>query len=371
MAESVVYRLCEAGDAPQLRTLWKLVFDDTEEFLDFYFANRFVPAYSVCTEVDGVIVGGIFGLPCAMSVRGVAVKASMSSGFCTHPDHRGKGYFSNLYALYLQVLRKNGVVLAPNTPVIHEAYFRFETRSATRSRYLTGRCLTTVHTVCQLLDGEAMTGSLLACYDRNMAKYSGHIVRSYADFLLRLADCSSDGAKILGILEKNQVVAYAIIFETEDKMLAIEMIADNEDLEKTLLFGLVNQANGRSLEVKLPPDSRVYLPELAPKVQPQGVCALVNVGELLRLVGQKLPISVEVFDPIVPENNGIFNFMGEKVTTLPTCTISSGHLLQGLLGYWDFGALKKTGRLNLYDQRVIPVLLKYFPGQDCFVLEEY
>lgn len=371
MADSVIYRVCKAEDAPQLRGLWKLVFQDTDSFLDFYFSQRFVPAYSVCTVVNGEIVGGIFGLPCAMNVRGVAMKASMSSGFCTHPDHRRKGYFSNLYALYLQVLRKNGVVLAPNTPVYHDAYFRFETRSASRSRYLTGTCPAYLASRCQLISGEAYLGDLLACYDRNMGDYAGSICRSFADFRLRLQDCASDGGKILGIFGESSILAYAIFFENQEKLLAIEVIADDEDVAKALLFGLANQAKGRQLEITMPPDSTVTISGLTEKIAPQGVCALVNLERFLALVGKKLPISMEITDVIVPENNGIFNFSGEKLATLPAFSTTSGFLLQGLLGYHSFAQLKNQGNLRVYDHHVMEILEKQFPAQTCYILESY
>lgn len=371
MAEGVIYRVCTAEDAPQLQSLWKLVFGDTDSFLAFYFAHRFVPAYSVCTELDGNIVGGIFGLPCTMNLRGVGVKASMSSGFCTHPDHRGKGYFSNLYALYLHVLRENGVVLAPNTPVYHDAYFRFDTYSATNSRYLTGTCPTYLSPKCKLIDGLQFTDQLLACYNRNMADFSAAICRSYADFQLRLADCASDGAKILAIFEKKRVVAYAIYFANHEKLLTIEVIADNENLLGTLLYGLAFEADGRELEIKLPPNSKANLSHLTESIRPQGVCALVNAPRLLALVGKDLPISIQITDVIVPENRGIFNFSGESITTLPTASLSGGHLLQGILGYRTFSQLAKDGTMVVYDHNIIPILNRYFPAQDCYVLEEY
>ncbi|MFI3312474.1 MAG: GNAT family N-acetyltransferase [Eubacteriales bacterium] len=367
----VEYRICEAGDAPWLRQLWQLVFGDSDSFLDYYFANRFVPSHSVCTVVDGEIVGAIFGLPCAMNVRGVAVKASMSSGFCTHPDHRGKGYFSNLYALYLKVLRENAGVLAPNTPVYHDAYFRFETRTVSKSRYVSGICPPMLSKRCQLLDGDVYSGDLLACYDRNITKYSASIVRSYADFKLRIFDYFSDGAQVLGILEGGQVKAYAVFFETDAKLLAVEFVADDEDLAKILLWGLAGHARGREFMVKMPPDYDVTISGLAEQIAPQGVCALVNAPRLLELVGGGLDIKCAIQDPIVPENNGTFNFSGETVQDAPDFETTSGYLLQALVGYESFSVLHQNGHITCENPGILPVLERKFQQKDCFVVEEY
>ncbi len=370
MADMVEYRICEAGDIPQLRCLWKLVFEDSDGFLDFYFTQRFVPSHSVCTLVDGEIVGAIFGLPCHMSVGGVMVKSAMSSGFCTHPDHRGKGYFSTLYPFYLHVLRENGVILAPNTPVYHESYFRFETRTVSQACYLTGRISQILPSTATLLSLGDL-GQMVACYDCNMMGYSAILSRSYADFALRVADVLSDRGQMLGVWQGKKLLGYALFYVGQETLTAPELVAQNDAVATNLLAGLSNLSKGQPISVKMPPNSNVTLPGLVAEIRPQGVCALTNVSQIFKVLGREFPQTIQVFDEIFPENHGIFDCFGEKSSQPPAVAVKVGHLLQVLVGYRTWNELVESGDATCFFQDIPQELQENFPKITCFVPDEY
>ena len=49
-------RQARSSDKAEFRMLWDMCFTDSENFRNWFFENRYIPAYSVCMEEDGKIV---------------------------------------------------------------------------------------------------------------------------------------------------------------------------------------------------------------------------------------------------------------------------------------------------------------------------
>lgn len=327
------YRVTTTQDIPQLRCLWQTCFGDTDSFLDFFFGQRFVPNLSVCTEVDGVIVGAIFGLPTQMKVRNQWVTSSMSSGFCTHPDHRGKGYFTHLFSLYMANLRENDIVLAINTPVRHEGYFPLEQRTLTDSQKLSGIATTTKAVESIPWD----VGNLWKIYNIFSTDYTNILWRSYRDMALRLDDIFADGGQVLAVEG-----GYALYYNGPESLTAVELVG-KKSVYQDLVDGLCHMAQGKPVSMKLPPDVEVTAPGLTSEIYPQGVGGIVDISKLLSQIPVNL--SLEITDPVCPWNNIT---LGKG----PKATLSSGRFLQYLTGYVN------------YD-------LPDFQKEICFIPDEY
>ena len=107
-------------DVPALKSLWRECFGDGEDYLDFYFRNRFVPEDTLLVHEDGA--------PVAMLTL-MNVTRNGETGFylyavATHPDFRGRGLQRILNGYAEEVMRQRGGSFCCLVPA-EEYLFRF------------------------------------------------------------------------------------------------------------------------------------------------------------------------------------------------------------------------------------------------------
>ena len=70
----------------KVKALWKLCFDDSDQFIDMYFRLRYKSEINVVIESGNEVISALQMLPYPMSFCGKQVATSYISGACTHPD---------------------------------------------------------------------------------------------------------------------------------------------------------------------------------------------------------------------------------------------------------------------------------------------
>ena len=112
----------------EVRALWKLCFEDSEEFMDLYFNMRYRDEVNRCVRENGKMVAALQTLPYTMTLCGTTVRASYVSGACTHPDWRGQGVMRHLLDETHRRMYADGVVLSLLIPA-EEWLFQYYARS--------------------------------------------------------------------------------------------------------------------------------------------------------------------------------------------------------------------------------------------------
>ena len=80
----------------QVKALWKICFDDSEEFVEMYFRLRYKTEVNVAIQSGDEVISALQMLPYPMTFGGETVQTSYISGACTHPDFRSKGVMREL-----------------------------------------------------------------------------------------------------------------------------------------------------------------------------------------------------------------------------------------------------------------------------------
>ena len=80
----------------ETRELWKLVFNDSEKFMDLYFNRVYQPKYNITCQINRHVVAALQTLPYTLLYHGSEVKTAYISGVSTHPDFRQQGVADNL-----------------------------------------------------------------------------------------------------------------------------------------------------------------------------------------------------------------------------------------------------------------------------------
>ncbi len=113
----------QRSDIPDLRTLWKQAFGDTDVFLDTFFATAFSPDRSLCAREDGKIVGMLYWFDCIYEGKRIAYLYAVA----THKSYRGRGIchaLMNATHLLLQERGYAGVILVPAEAHLFDFYAR-------------------------------------------------------------------------------------------------------------------------------------------------------------------------------------------------------------------------------------------------------
>lgn len=112
----------------QLKSLWKICFGDTDEFIDFFFNRCYQSEESVFIEKAGTIVAALYIFPHPIICNGKTFSAGYIYGVGTHPYHRKQGYMKQLMLQAHQLMRERGMqmsMLIPAEEWLWSCYAKF------------------------------------------------------------------------------------------------------------------------------------------------------------------------------------------------------------------------------------------------------
>lgn len=106
---------------PQLRSLWKEAFGDTEDFLDVFFTDIFTADRCRCVTAEGQVAGALYWLDCSAQGRPMAYLYAVA----TQKSYRGKGVCRSLMGDTHALLRElgyAGCLLVPGEKELFQMY---------------------------------------------------------------------------------------------------------------------------------------------------------------------------------------------------------------------------------------------------------
>ena len=360
-------RPAQLKDKKDFDRLWDICFGDSEAFRSWFFEHRFLPDYSVVLAAEGEIRSCMQAFPYTISIRGKDITGAMLCGVSTHPDHRKKGYMGKIFSFEMNHLRKIGCAVAVHTPAVLSSYFSFGHLPVADAAYLNRNVTVSQKKsehMCMIK--EKQWKELFPLYDHFAHKYSGIIKRTEVDFLRKAADYAADGGKAIAYMVENKVKGYAFYYEMEKEINCVEVVAE-DDYWAQLLEGLISCYQDKFITAKLPPEIDIILENVERKQK--GVMGLCNISLLLKQLDLDIPYTFSLKDSVVPENNGLFTFQGERSDENPVFEIEAGTLLQILVGYFALSECKD--RTTVFDETKFNEIDRKLPKQKCYIIDEY
>ncbi|HBF65076.1 MAG TPA: hypothetical protein DDW34_04135 [Clostridium sp.] len=104
-------------------------------------------------------------------------------------------------------------------------------------------------------------------------------------------------------------------------------------------------------------------------VYPKGVAGVSNIGEVLKKLEINCPFAVDIFDPIIVENNGIFTFKGTKTDDDPAMKVEAGQFLRVLMGYTSLDEIRPF--VTILNQDGYDSIRQVLPKSKCYIIDEY
>ena len=367
MPENESVRLAEKKDAGGFYRLWKLCFADSDSFCNWLFENRFYPQYSVCIEKDGEILSAMQGVPYTIGVRGKSLRGMMLCGVSTHPEHRKKGYMRKIFIMEMNLLHEKGFAVAVHTPAVLQSYFAYGHYPVADAVYVQGE-LQGADGLNESFYEKAQWLELYPLYEKNIAnKYSGAIQRTKEEFLRKGEDYAADGGRLI-VLKEGEVKGYAFVYTLGDQVMCPEAVAE-EGYYEALVQQIIAYGNGKKSIVKLPFDVQLTQSyEKTIRIQ-KGVAGACNMSAILKGLEINCPYAVEIFDPIVAGNNGVFRFDGEKTTETPAIKVEAGRFLGVLMGYYSLEEIQPF--VTILNQEGYTFINGILPRCKCYIIDEY
>ncbi len=368
-------------DRDELYALWRHCFDDSPEFTNWFFTERFLPHYCAVWVEGGRIVCAAHSLPVHVRVRDAILPAALVAGVATLPEYRGRGIMRAMLTEHLRRLRSLGTPLVVYRPVNFAIYrslchypvadksFIALPSSAPQPEPMPG-----IET--RLVDAEKALDALFSVYVRATERYSACIVRSFADFALKYRDYAADGVKCAAAFRDGSIVGYSFFTGAARGIECPETLAFEHSAYPALISMVAEAAGSHDITVSLPPD--VFEGEMAPPV-PEGAtlatvertaAGVTDVCSLLRATRAD-GYAVEVLDPVLPENRGVYDISGEPTNAPPRLRLDSGRLAQLVFGYRSAAELIAQGEATPLDRTAAAELDALLPRRACYCIDEY
>jgi hypothetical protein len=351
--EEITYRTATESDKDQLRHLWDICFEDTTQFVDFFFKHRFLPEFTTCACDKGKIVGAMYSLPVDLWIRKKRIRSAIIAGVGTHPDHRGKGIMKGMFLFHMPLMKSKGILLVTYHPVnfdIYRSLGHLACSDSLKIEYSSDFSPEKGNTIqiFGLKDiSEIQESNMLNIYTKKASRYSGTVARSAEDFRLKIKDYCASDAKF--ILDENR--GYCIFFEGPEKIVCEETVM----LKDSILEDILKTFSGKTLLLRLPPDHKkegnsILVPQNA--IGTSDISALVKELDLATFIGEQSckDIAVEIKDQFLKSNDVVIDLTGDRRDTAPSLSIGIGDFVRFLCGYTAAEYLIESGNRNLREK---------------------
>ena len=242
----------------QVKSLWKLCFDDSEAFIELYFRLRYNNEVNLAIQSGEEVIAALQMLPYPMTFCNKIVPTSYISGACTHPDYRAKEDAGVISQSFARMLR-NGVLfstLIPAEPWLFGYYAKTGYTPAFRISHK-------VFSLSELTIGpepdtmiEETTEYQEDYYQYLTGKLSERaccLQHTPTDFKVVLADLALTQNTVLIARKDNRVTGIAVVYKHDDSSYINELFADNEAVRAQLLYRAGLRNGTERIILQLPP----------------------------------------------------------------------------------------------------------------------
>ncbi len=290
----------------QVKALWKICFEDSEEFIEMYFRLRYKNEVNVAIQSGDEVISALQMLPYPMTFCGKTVQTSYISGACTHPDFRSKGAMRELLSQSFARMLRNGVhfsTLIPAEPWLFDYYkrmgyasvFQYSVKEITLPEFIPSKDIT-VDIVSEPQD------EVYSYLNRKLSERSCCIQHTAEDFQVIMADLPISGGNLFVARQANEIRGIAIIYKGNKRIITNELLAENKDTEYSLLYAIKQYTGYNRITQLLPPDEELPQHSL-------GMARIINAKEVLQIYASAFPedeMQLEVSDKQLSVNNGYY-----------------------------------------------------------------
>lgn len=301
----------------KVKKLWRLCFDDSEEFVEMYFRLRYNSDVNVAIESGDEVIAALQMLPYPMTFFGNCVSTSYISGACTHPDYRSRGVMRELLSHAFGRMYRNDVAfstLIPAEPWLFGYYARMGYATVFQYSKRTYHLPSEEKEALSPASSTAIAWQFrthteydndVYCYlNRKMQERPCCLQHTEADFRVILADLNLSKGHLFTLSDKQGIAAMAIAYpgEAPSSFYLGELFSDTPEAEFQLLASICRELKIDSLDIIMPrvEDQPTFNLGMIRIIRPKLVLHLYAVTH------PEVEMNIDLVDEQLSTNNGYY-----------------------------------------------------------------
>lgn len=293
----------------QVAGLWRLCFDDTDEFVRLYFDTKYRSEYTLVYREGSKVLAAVQLLPYDMKCFGSVLKTAYISGASTHPDFRNRGLMGILLKQSFEKMKKEGIsfsILIPQELWLTDYYRRFGYSTifgTSANHYLLDSEIRSLSSyVLTQHDCEIQLKRLFVYFSLKTADRRCAILHDYVGFEVILKDLYLSGGRLfIASDDDGEITGMAFGYLDETRVLIREILSDDVATEKELLQSAVAYWHV--------PEVTCIRPPLSVGSIPAGMLRIIDAENVLSRFAANYPdksLSFRLSDTLLPANNGYY-----------------------------------------------------------------
>lgn len=307
----------------EVKALWRLCFDDSEEFIEMYFDLRYNNDANIAIESGNEVIAALQMIPYPMTFCGKVIDTSYISGACTHPEFRSKGVMRELLSQAHTRMMQKGIsisTLIPGEPWLFDYYtrmgyasvFDYSKEALTLPKERKTAVVVsdiTVRSMTARSIAEQNPEEIYQYLNAKMAARPNCIQHTETDFKTVLADLNqTHGSLYVATTPEEGIVGIAVVYHEEESIQISELLTDNESIEAHLIEHIRQTIGSKSLFLITPPAEGATTYSL-------GMARIIDAKTVLQLYAATFPeedLNIELMDKQLSANNGYYYLCNGK-----------------------------------------------------------
>ena len=329
----------------QVMELWHRCFQDTEEFIRFYFQHKYKDEDSLVYEAEGKALAALQMIPYPMSWAGITVPTVYISGACTLPEARNRGIMTLLLqAAFIEMFKRRTAfsTLIPANDHLFDYYARigyvpvFEYSSQYYFPAPEEKMSINIRTSVPESYQEQWAQALFPYFDHHMQKRTCCIQHPYEDFLAIIEELYMSGGRVIIAFRKNSGIPVGLVLALPEKeeVVVKEIFYESTEGKEALLVAIRKYFPNLPLLCKIPPHQL--------NTERLGMARIIDVHQVLEHMARLRPeisLSIHLNDIQLENNTGIYTLSGGQCLLSTKTSVETNietdiaTLTKALLGY--------------------------------------
>lgn len=290
--------------------LWRACFNDTEEFIQFYFASKYQDENTLLYHEGDAAIAVTQMLPYPMTWCGRQIMTSYISGACTLPAARGKGVMKDLLKESFAIMKSRDIALSTLIPAEPWLFGFYQKCGYTTvfdhsiEKYiLDPSVINNSGNTYSVKEYNDIAEILYPWFSEKMGARKSCIQHPFDDYMAILQDLYNDGGKLFIAYTAPEIftgIAFAIPYG--DTVYIPEILCDSTAVKESLLQCIANEYSSGKIECHVPPVTG------SPVIH-KGMARIINAKKMLAMYAQYYPenkFSLKLHDEQLLENNGYY-----------------------------------------------------------------
>lgn len=303
-----------------LKELWKLCFNDSDEFIEMYFHLRCTPENTMLLHSEGQPIAMLQNLVYPLRLSGRSVTAGYISGACTHPGYRKKGYMEELLHRTFREMLRTQMPISFLIPANEKLFDYYAKLGYTKAFFRQTRIDTVppqTESEVEITFSTELTDEVYGYYHHHTEPRNYFVRHTFADLQVVLEDMKLGGTA-MGIArnEAGEIVGLLFAFPHSGILKVGECISDSTPIAEALIYQAADQYHCKKVVWFNASDEKSGIPF--------GMIRIIDAKALIAFYAETHPqvsTSFSLVDNILPVNNGYYTIENGEMrfsATLPT-----------------------------------------------------